>query len=486
MNNMGKFNQGDSHVKSGGLHGVGAAAVNFTSKVFNAIVVRFNEDTNISKGYAINWEQGNITETFHEIELDDPNYKHGTYIELLPDTEIWKEQKLNVDAINKRLKQLAYLNPKLSLCVDINYDGKVINETYHYPNGLIDYVLKLNKNKEQLVDVINLNTSMDHKELGNIEVSIALTYNSGYSEEIYAFTNNIPNPEGGHHLTGFKDGLFKSIKEYYIDNTKGKIIDLISSDTREGLTAIVSIKMADPNFIGQGKTKLDAPKLRGIIKDLTEESLNDYLDKNPDKAKLIIAKALQAQNTRESVRRAREATRSVKNLFSGTPLKLKTCKSNNPDECEIYFVEGDSAGGTAKEARDKNIQAILPVFGKINNTESMNIKQLLDSVKIKDIVLGLGCSIGEDFDIEKLKYHKIIIMSDADDDGLHIQTLYLTFFYRHLRPLIENGYVYIACPPLFKVIKDKKTYKYCYSVKEKDKLLKDKEWKNAIVNRYKG
>lgn len=482
----GKFNQDSSKVKSGGLHGVGAAAVNFTCEKFNAVVARYNKKEDSTRYYGIDWEKGLIKTPFHEITDIDSDIKHGTYIELLPDNEIWKDAKYNIDVINKRIEQLSFLNPKLTLYVDMDYDGKVINTVYSNPKGLVSYIEKLNSKKEQIVDVININTEVDDKVLGNVEVSLALSYNTGYNEEVYAFTNNIPNSDGGHHLTGFKDGLYKAVKEYYLDNIKGKPVDIVASDVREGLTAVVSVKMSDPNFIGQGKAKLDAPKLRPVVRQLTEESLNDYLDKNPEKAKLIIAKVLQAQNTRESVRKAREATRSVKNLFGGNPTKLTTCSSKNPEECEIFFVEGDSAAGSAKKARDKKTQAILPVFGKINNTENMNLKQITDSVKLREIVMSLGTGIGEDFDIEKLKYHKIIIMSDADVDGLHIQTLYLNFFYRHMRPLLENGYVYISCPPLFKVVKNKKTYKYCYTVEEKDALLKEEGWTKAEVFRYKG
>lgn len=482
----GKFNQDSSQVKSGGLHGVGAAAVNFTCKKFNAVVAKYDKKTDSTKYYGIEWEEGLIKEGFHEITDIDSDVKHGTYVELLPDDQIWKGAKYNIDAINKRIEQLSFLNPRLTLYVDIDYEGKVINTVYSNPQGLVNYIEKLNNKKEQIVDVVSINTEMNDKTLGNVEVSLALSYNTGYNEEIYAFTNNIPNADGGHHLTGFKDGLYKAIKEYYLDNVKGKAVDIISADVREGLTAVVSVKMADPNFIGQGKAKLDAPKLRSVVRELTEESLNDYLDKNPEKAKLIVSKALQAQNTRESVRKARESARSVKNLFGGTPAKLTTCTSKNPEECEIWFAEGDSAGGSCKKARNKTIQAILPVFGKINNTENMNLKQIVDSVKLREVISALGCSIGEDFDIEKLRYHKIIIASDADDDGLHIQTLWLNFFYRHMRPLLENGHVYISCPPLFKVVKNKKEHRYCYTIAEKDAVLKEEGWSKADVFRFKG
>lgn len=481
----GKFNQGTSQKKSGGLHGVGAAAANFTCKNFNAIVARFDEETQSTRLYQIEWEEGLIVTPFQEIEIEDNDIEHGTYIELLPDEKIWKGSKFNIDAIVKRIEQLSFLNPKLTLQVDIDYDGKVIQRTYHNPKGLVNYVEKLNSKKEQIVDIVSVNTEINDKILKNVEVSIALTYNTSYNEEIYVFTNNIPNPDGGHHLTGFKDGLFKAINNYYLDTVKGKIVELTSADVREGLTAIVSVKLADPNFIGQGKAKLDAPGLRAVVRNLTEESLNDYLDKNPEKAKIIVSKALQAQLTRESVRKAREATRAGKNAFNAKPLKLASCLSKNPEECEIYIVEGDSAAGSAKKARDKMTQAILPVFGKINNTENMTLKDIYKSVKLKEAVAAFGTDIGENFNLDNLRYHKIIIMSDADVDGLHIQTLWITFIYRFLRPIIENGHLYISCPPLFKVVKDKKTFKYCYTVEEKNELLQ--EWgPKCQVFRYKG
>ena len=477
----GKFNQqAENAVKTGGLNGTGASAVNFTCDHFVATVTQ--------KGimHQIAWEKGELVQPLTVLgKADEDDIQNGTLIELVPDKTIWVDDDYDINAIVKRAEQLTFLNSGLSIHLDIDYNNKKVETSFCNPEGLTAYINKLSEKKEKIIDPVSIRSEFKGTKVGDIEIEVALGYNTGYSEEIYAFTNNVPNPLGGHHIVGFKEGLFRAINSYYNDNTKGKVVDLVKDDVREGLISVVSVRVADPVFDGQGKAKLNMPSLRAVVRESTIEMMEDFLDKNPDKAKLIVAKALQAQNTRESVRKARETARSTKNLFGGTPAKLVTCTSKNPDECEIFYVEGDSAGGTAKKARDHRTQAILPVFGKINNTENMNLKQIIDSVKLKEIITSLGTGIGEDFDIDKLKYHKIIIMSDADDDGLHIQTLYLTFFYRHMRPLLEGGYVYISCPPLFKVVKDKKTHKYCYTIAEKDETLA--EWGDKCqVFRYKG
>lgn len=477
----GKFNQQSANaVKTGGLNGTGASAVNFTCDNFVATV------TKNGVMHQIAWEKGDLVQPLTVIgNADEDDIQHGTLIELIPDKTIWVDDDYDINAIVKRVEQLTFLNSGLNIHLDIDYNDKKVEKTFVNPEGLTAYINKLSEKKEKIFDPISIKSEFKNTKVGDVEIEIALGYNTNYSEELYAFTNNVPNPLGGHHLTGFKEGLYRAINTYYLDNTKGKTVDLIQDDVREGLIAVISIRVADPIFDGQGKAKLNMPTIRSVVREATIEMMEDFLDKNPEKAKLVVAKALQAHNTRESVRKARETARSTKNLFGGTPAKLVTCTSKNPEECEIFYVEGDSAGGTAKKARNSKTQAILPVFGKINNTENMNIKQIIDSVKLKEIVTSLGAGIGEDFDIEKLKYHKIIIMSDADDDGLHIQTLYLTFFYRHMRPLLEGGYVYISCPPLFKVVKDKKTYKYCYTVAEKDEILA--QWgEKCQVYRYKG
>lgn len=405
----GKFEQqSENAVKTGGLHGVGASAVNFTSEEFTATIVKEGEI------YQIGWKEGLLTEPLTHIgKANDDDIQNGTLIELKPDMSIWVDSDYDINAIMTRIKQLTYLNAGLTVNVDINYDNKSINESICHEDGLVSYIKDLSSKKETMMDPISIKNQFDTK-LGNVEVEIALSYNTSYNEEIYVFTNSIPNPLGGHHMTGFKDGLYRSIKEYYEETTKGKLIDLSSEDVREGLVAVVSVKIADPVFDGQGKARLVMPALRAVVKNATMEMMEDYLDKNPEKAKLIISKALQAQKTREATRKAREATRAMKNSFS-TPTKLTTCTSKEPEECEIWFVEGDSAGGSCKNARySAKTQAILPVFGKINNTENMNIVKINESVKLKEAIGALGCGIGETFDIDKLRYHKIIIAADAD------------------------------------------------------------------------
>ena len=481
LKSSGKFEQkAKNAVKTGGLHGIGASAINFTCEDFSATIAKKGQI------YEIAWHEGLLTEPLKHIGQAAPeDIQNGTLITLKPDMSIWVDSDYDINAIMNRVKQLTYLNAGLTVNVNIDYKNNKIEEVICHTDGLTSYVKDLSEKKDAMIEPISIKDKFDTK-LGEVEVEISLSYNTGYSEEIYAFTNSIPNPLGGQHLTGFKDGLYRSIKDYYIETTKGKLVDITSEDVREGLVAVVSIKVADPIFDGQGKAKLVMPALRAVVKDATIAMMEDFLDKNPEKAKLIIAKALQAQKTREATRKARETSRSVKNAFS-LPTKLTTCSSKNPEECEIWLVEGDSAGGSCKNARfSAETQAILPVFGKINNTESMSLLKITESVKLKEVIGALGCGIGETFDIEKLKYHKIIIAADADDDGLHIQTLWMDFFYRHMRPIIENGYLYISCPPLFKVVKNKKEHKYAYTIAEKDAILKEEGWNKAEVFRFKG
>lgn len=476
----GKFNQKTAKAKTGGLNGTGASAVNFTCDEFYATV------TQQGQKYQIGWEKGLLTMPLEYIgQAQEDEIQNGTLIELKPDMSIWVDDDYDINAIEKRAEQLTFLNSGLNIHLDLDYENKKVEKTYYNPDGLGAYINKLSEKKDTITDPIVISSEVKGTKVGDVEVEIAIGYNTGYSEEIYTFTNNVPNPLGGNHLSGFKEGLYKSINNYYLDNTKGKTVDLVTDDVREGLIAVISVKVADPVFDGQGKAKLNMPAIRGVVREAVMEMMEDYLDKNPDKAKLILAKALQAQMTRESVRKARETTRAGKNAFGGKPLKLASCTSRNPEECEIWIVEGDSAAGTAKKARDKKTQAVLPIFGKINNPYGITLEDCYKSTKIKDAVSAFGTDIGENFDLEKLNYHKIIIMSDADVDGLHIQTLWIAFIYKFLRPIIENGHLYLSCPPLFKVIKSKKEFRYCYSIEEKDQALKDLGEK-CEVQRYKG
>lgn len=505
----GKFNaegsMGNQGVKTGGLNGTGSSAVNFTCDQFIATI------TKEGKMYQIGWEKGQLVQPLTSIgQADEDDIQHGTLIELLPDMTIWEDSDFDVNAIARRLEQLTYLNPGLTIHEDIGYAGKQIEGSICNPEGLKAYLEKLSENKTMIVEPITFSGHLHLKsnkiysskevvkqifedennneitDLNDIvDVDIALCYNTTYQNEIYVFTNNVPNDLGGHHLVGFKEGLFKSINNYYEENTKGKLVTLVQDDVREGLIAVVSIKIANPVFDGQGKAKLDMPKVRASIRTATMEMVDDFLDKNPDAAKIIIAKAIQAQTTREAVRKTREAARGAKKLFGGDPDKLTDCTSKNPEERELWLAEGDSAGGSCKKARNSETQAILPVFGKILNAEGLKLSDILKSTKLEDIIKALGCGIGKDFDIEKLKYHKIIIAADADDDGLHIQTLWITFFYRFMPEIIENGYLYISCPPLFKVYKNKDNFQYCYTIAEKDEAVKQYDGK-CVVTRYKG
>ena len=469
----GKFDQSNK-VKTGGLNGVGASSVNFTSSMFKADIYKNNIH------YSIGWEKGELVSPFKEEGPSD--ISHGTTITLIPDKEIWEDYTFSPKDIEKRVEQVSFLNAGLICRLDMDFNNYKVNKVYQ-SKGLVDYIDKLMEGKTPIIDNISASASINDAKLGNITVDIAIGYNDGYNEEIYVFTNNIPNALGGSHLTGFKKGLFDSINNYYIDSTK-KPVTLEASDTREGIIAVVSVKLSDPVFEGQGKAKLNMPSIIGKVSSTVKEAMEEYLDKNPNQAKAIIAKALQAQLTRESIRRARETTRASKTGFP-KPVKLASCTANNPEECEIWIVEGDSAAGTAKKARDRKTQAVLPIFGKINNPYNINLADIFKSTKLKDALGAFGTDIGENFNIEKLNYHKIIIMSDADVDGLHIQTLWIAFFYRFLRPIIENGHLYLSCPPLFKVTKNKKEYKYCYSIEEKDQALLELGSKSD-VQRYKG
>lgn len=480
----GKFNAEGSMVeqgvKTGGLNGTGASAVNFCCDQFVATITKNKTQ------YQLAWEKGELINGLTQIgKAEEDEIPNGTLIELIPDMSIWVDDDYDVSAINKRLEQLTFLNPGLSIHTDLNYNNKQIECTHFNPEGLTAYIEKLTANKEVIVNPIHETVVKENAKFGKVDIDIAIGYDSGYQEDVYMFTNNVPNALGGQHLTGFREGLFRSISTYYEDNTKGKLVNLVQDDIKEGLVAIVSIRITNPVFDGQGKAKLNMPGIRGIVREATMEIMEDFLDKNPDAAKIIVSKAVNAQATREKVRKTREADRAARKLGGKTPNKLTSCSSKDAEECEIWLAEGDSAGGSCKKARDAKTQAILPVFGKINNVEGVSLDKVLSSVKLQDVFNALGTGVGEDFDIDKLKYHKIIIAADADDDGLHIQTLWITFFYRFLRPIVENGHLYISCPPLFKVVKDKKTYKYCYTIAEKDELLE--EWgPRCKVSRFKG
>ena len=472
----GKFGGDDSgyNGKTGGLNGVGASCSNALSEV-----LKLRSKSN-GKKYEATFERGVITEHMHLIEEGVEG--SGTEVEFTFDETIWNNAPLDFKKIEKRCRQLAYLNPGVLIYLyidDMNGDKPIkIEEQFCYPDGLKAYMEKLTKNKTMICDIIS--TQANSPE---VDIDIALSYSDDYADEIITFCNNINTDAGGDHLTGFKMGVSKAIMDYAEEN---KLIPnnfkITSKDIIEGIVAIVSVKVVEPSFEGQGKNKLDMPEVKTAVKAMTEEVVSDYLDKNPDQAKSIVNKCLLAAKAREAAAKARELTKKKKNLVDGgLPGKLAACSSNNPEECEIYLVEGDSAAGSAKQGRDRMSQAILPIFGKIFNVEKQHLDQILKSEKMLDAIRALKCGIGEDFDIDKIRYHRIIVMSDADVDGSHIQTLWITFFYRFMRPVIEKGYLYLACPPLYKLSKGK-VDKYLYS----DEELAAEDTQGAIIQRYKG
>jgi DNA gyrase subunit B len=443
----GKFGiEGGYEKKTGGLNGVGASVVNALS---NSLELNIKTG---GKKYRLGFEKGVKTTDISVVEEGFDNEDTGTEVIFTPDESIWKDECFDLKRIKKRMQQLAYLNPGITnyLYIDSeDKEGKKVNleETYNYPEGLKAYVQKLTKNKALLADIVGtVQTDND------IDVSIALAYTDAYTDEVYTFCNNITTEDGGDHMTGFRTGLANAIKAYVTQTGGEGAVNFESEDTREGLVGIVSIRVADPNFDGQSKSKLKMPEVRTAVRKITEEFMFGYLDSNPDQAKIILDKILLAARAREAAKKAREATRKVKDLIEGgLPGKLADCSEKDPALSEIYFVEGDSAAGSAKQGRDRKTQAILPVFGKILNVEKKRLMDVLKNPKLIDILKALKCGIADEFDITKTRYQKICIMTDADVDGEHIRVLYITFFYRYLRPLIEAGYLYITCPPLYKI-----------------------------------
>lgn len=473
----GKFD--NNGIKSAGLNGVGASCINFLSEYF---YVRISKQ---GKLYGLDFEQGLIVNQLYELEDENDEYPdNGTLIMLRPDNEIWAEigDTFDVPAIKKRLKQLAYLNPGLTINFQVeNYNGYTLEESYYFEEGVKSYVEELTANKDLILDPIYVS-----KEVDDIEVSVALAYTEAVDHVVLAFTNNVPNTDNkSSHLSGFKAGLADAVKDYQVEVTTNLKNPITAEDTREGIVAVVSIKVASPNYIGQGKDYLNMPSVRKATADIIKECMEDYIDKNPNNAKLILEKALDAQRVRETVRKAKETARKTKGLVNTVkPEKLVKCVSKSPEESCLWIVEGDSAAGSAKSARNEQVDAIFPAFGKINNTYDYTLDKILTSSKILDVVKILECGIGDDFDIEKLRYHKIISLADADVDGLHIQCLWATFFWKHMPEIIENGMFYLAIPPLYG-IKQGKNLTYAYSDKERDDLLEQATGKTEVL-RFKG
>lgn len=437
----GKFDK-DSYKVSGGLHGVGISVVNALSK---KLILTIKKDGNV---YRQEFAKGIPTTN---LEIVKTTNRSGTTIEFWPDETIFETINFEKKILMTRFKELAYLNPKIVINLKDQRDGT--KEKFHFEGGLDQFVNDLNK-KDVIAKSVFFSESVE-----DLEIDFALLYNTSYEEKVFSFVNNIKTPEGGTHETGFRGGLTRAITTYITENASAREKDMkiLGEDVREGLIAIVSVKVPEPQFEGQTKGKLGSSYVRPLVQKMVFENLAKYFEENPNEAKAIMAKALMAARGREAAKRARDLTRKKDNFSVGTlPGKLADCQSKDPEISEIYLVEGDSAGGSAKQGRDRVFQAILPLRGKILNVEKARIDRILSSEEIKNMITAFGCGIGEEFDIEKLRYHKIIIMTDADVDGSHIQTLLLTFFFRFLKPLVEGGYIYLAQPPLFRYKKGKK------------------------------
>lgn len=471
----GKFGGGGYKV-SGGLHGVGASVVNALSTRMEVEIKRNG------KIYMLAFEKGKTVEKLHEI---GESKKTGSTTIFWPDPDIFDEVDFDYSTLQHRFREMAFLNKGVNITLkDERAKGK--KNVFHYEGGIKEFVKHININKEIIhPDIIYYEVSEKDRE-----VEIAMQYTDKYNEMIQAYANNIATPEGGYHLSGFKSALTRVFNDYARKNKflKENEDNLAGEDIREGLTAIISVKLTNPQFEGQTKTKLGNSEMKGFVETATNEYLAAFLEQNPNQSKSILEKCIKAKNAREAARKARDLTRRKSALDSmSLPGKLADCSEKDPKLSEIFLVEGDSAGGSAKQGRDRIRQAILPLRGKILNVEKARLDKILNSDEIKNMITAFGCGIGHDFDIEKLRYHKIIIMTDADVDGAHIRTLLLTFFYRYMTPLIENGHVYAAQPPLFKTVKQRKIY-YTYSEKEQDRLMEqlNEQPGKAEIQRYKG
>ncbi|MFG6113603.1 DNA topoisomerase (ATP-hydrolyzing) subunit B [Halobacillus sp. MO56] len=455
----GKFGGGGYKV-SGGLHGVGASVVNALSTYLEVFVHRDGK---------IHYQKFERGIPSGDLEVIDETDITGTRIHFKPDPEIFSEtEEYNYDTLAHRLRELAYLNKGLTISIEDKRMEEPEEKDFYYEGGIVSYVEHMNRTREVIHEPFYAEAEQDE-----ITVEIAIQYNDGFASNIYSFTNNIHTYEGGTHESGFKTGLTRVINDYARKNNMFKENDpnLTGDDVREGLTAIISIKHPDPQFEGQTKTKLGNSEARTVTDHLFSETFSKFLYENPAMGKVIVEKGLMASRARMAAKKARELTRRKNALeVSNLPGKLADCSSRDPNISEIYIVEGDSAGGSAKQGRDRHFQAILPLRGKIINVEKARLDKILSNNEVRAMITALGTGIGEEFDLSKARYHKVVIMTDADVDGAHIRTLLLTFFYRYMRPLIESGYIYIAQPPLYKVTQGKAVH-YTYSDKQLEALL---------------
>jgi DNA gyrase subunit B len=464
----GKFDK-DTYKVSGGLHGVGVSVVNALSKSLAVEVMRN------SKVYKQTYEKG---KPVSELKVVGETEKTGTKVSFVPDPEIFPVIEFHFDTLSSRLRELAFLNKGLKIVIRDEKTEK--QHEFCYDGGIVSFVDHLNKSKVAIHKPIYF-----HKQKDNVDIEIAMQYNESYNENIFTFVNNINTKEGGTHLSGFKTALTRSMNNY-IEKKNVSKTKLNSDDVREGLTSVISVKIPEPQFEGQTKAKLGNSEVKGIVDSITSSELNSFLEENPSIAKLIVGKLVNAAEAREAARKARDLTRRKGALNRNSlPGKLSDCSNRDPAKSEIYLVEGDSAGGSAKQGRNRAFQAILPLRGKVLNVEKARLEKIFQNEEITTIVTALGTGIGDEFKVEKARYHKIIIMTDADVDGAHIRTLLLTFFYRYAKPLIEAGYVYIAQPPLYKV-KKKKQEKYAYNDEELKKVLDEFGKEGSNIQRYKG
>ena len=465
----GKFNQ-NSYKVSGGLHGVGVSVVNALSSRLEAVVYREGKI----------WKQTyHIGEPDGPVEIIGDSDRHGTTITFWPDKDMFETVEFDYTTLQNRFRNQAFLNTEATINFEDRRTGR--KERFHYDGGVSEFVQYLNRSKTPL----HPTPIRFSGERNGVSIDIALQYTDGYNEEIDSFVNTIFTPEGGTHLTGFRTSLTKTINDYGKANGLLKDITLEGSDVREGLTAIVSIKMAEPQFEGQTKAKLGSSVALGAVSGLMNDKLAEYFLENPSVSQIILKKAISAYEGREAARKARDATRRKSVLeTTSLPGKLADCSERDPSKCELYIVEGESAGGSAKQGRDRAFQAILPLRGKILNVEKARPDKLLDHEEIKNLAIAIGGGIGKDFDVTKIRYHNVVIMTDADVDGAHIGTLLLTLFYRQMKPLIEAGHVYIAMPPLYRVYKGKKQI-YAYNDDEMAAAMSELG-QGANVSRYKG
>ena len=478
----GKFG-GEGYKVSGGLHGVGASVVNALSR---RLMVTVYQDGKIHQQ---EYERGKV---LYDLRVIGQTQRTGTTIRFWPDVRTQEEPQgvfetgdFQFNILKARLREMAFLNKGIRITLSDERVDPALERVYHYEGGIIEFVKYLNKNKEVLFDEPIYMEGV----VRGAAVEVALQYNDTYQENIYSFANNIHTPEGGTHLTGFSSALTRAINEYgrQFGFLKAADANLKSEDVRESLAAVISVKLKEPQFEGQTKSKLGNSEVRGIVDALVYDKLSTFLGENPATARIILDRCVGAARAREAARKARELTRRKTVLESASlPGKLADCTERDPEKCEIFLVEGDSAGGSAKTGRDRFFQAILPLRGKILNVEKVRIDRALSNNEIKSMITAFGCGYGDEFNIDKLRYHRIVCMTDADVDGAHIRILMLTFFYRYMRPLIEKGYVYIAMPPLYKVTKNKKEY-YVYDDVELEKLLQEigRDPKPEI-QRYKG